>query len=47
MKADRFSAVLGNPEAKIEDYSELIEVLTQFERYDDGRFHGASALCSR
>jgi hypothetical protein len=38
LKAARFSTVLGNPEAKIEDYSELIEVLTQFERYERRAF---------
>jgi hypothetical protein len=38
LKAARFSTVLGNPEAKLEDYSELIEVLTQFERYERRAF---------
>lgn len=37
-KAARFSTVLGNPKAKIEDYCELIEVLTQFERYERRAF---------
>jgi hypothetical protein len=38
LKAARFSTVLGNPKAKLEDCSALIEALTQFERYERRAF---------
>jgi hypothetical protein len=38
LKAARFSTVFGNPEAKLEDYSELSETLEQLERYERRAF---------
>lgn len=38
LRADRFNAVVGNPEATLNDYVELVEVLTQFERYERRAF---------
>jgi len=47
LKPVRFNTIFGNPEAKLQDYSELSETLAQLERYEPARFHGASVLCSR
>ena len=33
LKAARFNTIFGNPEAKLQDYSELSETLAQLERY--------------
>ena len=38
LKAARFHAVVGNPEAKLSDYSELSESLVQLERYERRAF---------
>ena len=38
LKAARFNAVYGNPEAKLKDYSELSESLAQLERYERRAF---------
>jgi hypothetical protein len=34
LKASRFKTVLGNPETKLEDYSELNESLAKLDRYE-------------
>jgi hypothetical protein len=38
LKAERFVAVVGNPDAKLDDYSELDEKLAQLERYERRAF---------
>ena len=38
LRAERLAAVFGNPEAKLEDYSELDENLAQLERYERRAF---------
>ena len=38
LRAKRLVAVFGNPEAKLEDYSELDETLAQLERYEKRAF---------
>ena len=38
LRADRLVAVVGNPDAKLEDYSELNENLAQLERYERRAF---------
>ena len=45
LKAARFNTVVGNREAKLEDYSELGETLAQLERYERRAFLGAKVLC--
>jgi len=34
LKPVRFNTIFGNPEAKLQDYSELSETLAQLERYE-------------
>ena len=34
LKPARFNTIFGNPEAKLQDYSELSETLAQLERYE-------------
>jgi hypothetical protein len=38
LRAERLAAVFGNPEATLEDYSELDENLAQLERYERRAF---------
>jgi hypothetical protein len=38
LKAERFVAVVGNPDAKLDDYSEHDEKLAQLERYERRAF---------
>lgn len=38
LKAARFNAVVGNPEAKLADYSELSESLAHLDRYERRAF---------
>ena len=38
VKAERLAAVFRNPEAKLEDYSELDENLAQLERFERRAF---------
>jgi hypothetical protein len=44
LKASRFKTVHGNPETKLEDYSELNESLAKLDRYERRLSRGANAL---
>jgi hypothetical protein len=38
LRASKFNAIYGDPQAKLEDYSELNEILTKLERYERRAF---------
>ena len=46
LRAERFVAAFGNPEAKLQDYSELDENLPQLERYERRAFSRTAQACS-